>query len=73
MYGEWGWMETVSYIAIAVDLACTLVVAVNIIAGRRQKMWIMNLVWPITGCTWARSASGPTGRWGGPRYLGDED
>lgn len=40
-----------------VAAACsTVVIAVDIAAGRRQRMWIMNLVWPLTAL-W----SGPLG------------
>jgi hypothetical protein len=33
----------------ALGYVSAIVIALDIFAGRRQKMAIMNLVWPITG------------------------
>ena len=38
--------------------ACTLVIVIDILAGNRQRMWIMNVVWPVTALY-----SGPLGLW----------
>lgn len=53
-----GWLENVSHAVIAVDLVCALIIAADIVAGRHQKMPIMNLVWPITALY-----MGPIGLW----------
>jgi len=37
---------------------CAAVIAVDILRGRRQKMWIMDIVWPVTAL-W----SGPLALW----------
>jgi Domain of unknown function (DUF4396) len=49
--------------ALAAGIGCCVLIAADIIAGRRQRMWIMNVVWPITGL-WA----GPLGAWAYFRY-----
>jgi len=38
---------TLAWISLAVAFACALVIAIDEVL-RPQKMWIMNLVWPIT-------------------------
>lgn len=45
-------------IALVTAGACALIVTVDILAGRRQRMKIMNVVWPVT-TLW----SGPIGLW----------
>jgi hypothetical protein len=53
------WLVTVSWIAIAVGVVCALVVLADIfLAGHRQHMWIMDVVWPLTALY-----SGPLGLW----------
>jgi hypothetical protein len=53
-----GWLHTVSILALAIAVLSAIVIAVDILAGHRQRMWIMNLVWPITAL-WA----GPIALW----------
>ncbi len=42
------WLIAVSWIWLALAAASSLVVVIDLIAGHRQHMAIMNLVWPIT-------------------------
>jgi len=42
------WMTALAWTSLAIGLICATVIAVDIFAGRRQKMAVMNLVWPIT-------------------------
>lgn len=42
------WLVALSWISIAIGVASALVIALDIVAGHRQRMWIMNLVWPLT-------------------------
>ena len=42
------WVSVLAWISLASAFACALVVLLDILAGHRQHMWIMNLVWPIT-------------------------
>lgn len=51
-----GWLETWAIISLSSAGACSLVVVADILAGHRQHMWIMNVVWPITALY-----SGPIG------------
>lgn len=41
-------LETVAIICLPAGGVCALVIAVDLLAGHRQQMWIMNVVWPIT-------------------------
>jgi len=53
-----GWFSTLAIISLASGAICALVILADILAGRRQHMWIMNMVWPITTLY-----SGPIGLW----------
>ena len=53
-----GWLNVVAYVAIVSSIASAAIIALDIVAGRRQKMAIMNLVWPITALY-----LGPIGLW----------
>ncbi len=50
------WLSYLSLVSLAVAIACSAWCAFDILAGHRQHMMIMNLVWPIT-MLW----SGPMG------------
>ena len=52
------WLDTIAIISLLVAGVCALIIAVDIAAGHRQHMWIMDLVWPITALY-----SGPLGLW----------
>jgi hypothetical protein len=51
-------LKIVAWISLSLALLSTLVVVLDILCGHWQKMWIMNLVWPLTAL-WA----GPLGLW----------
>ncbi|WP_279620366.1 hypothetical protein NQ126_016435 [Priestia megaterium] len=42
------WLEILSYIAITIGLIQFLVIAIDVIR-HPQMMFVMNIVWPITG------------------------
>lgn len=42
------WLNQLATLSLIVALLCALVISADILAGRRQHMWIMNLVWPLT-------------------------
>lgn len=42
------WLITVAWVSLGLSLVCAIVIVLDILAGRRQHMWIMHLVWPIT-------------------------
>lgn len=52
-----------AWLALAVSAICALALAVDLLNGQAQKMWIMDLVWPLTAL-WA----GPAGLWFYFRY-----
>ena len=43
------WLTLLAELALAVGVLSALVIAGDIVAGHRQPMAVMNLVWPITG------------------------
>jgi hypothetical protein len=53
------WLGIISVIALAVGGICALWIALDIMAGHPQQMWIMNWVWPITALY-----AGPLAVWG---------
>ena len=52
------WLADVAAISLTLSVISALILAVDIALGRRQKMLIMNFVWPISGL-WA----GPFAVW----------
>lgn len=42
------WLHVLAWVSLSVAFLCALIIAGDIMAGHRQKMAIMNLVWPIT-------------------------
>lgn len=42
------WLNVLSWSALALGVICAALIALNVVK-RPEKMWIMNLVWPITG------------------------
>ncbi len=52
-------LHVVAVVWLVLAGVCTLIVAGDLSAGNQQRMWIMNLVWPLT-VLW----SGPLGLWG---------
>ena len=42
------WLDALACASLAVAGICALLIVVNAATGRRQRMWIMNLVWPLT-------------------------
>ncbi|TDN36212.1 DUF4396 domain-containing protein [Hymenobacter sp. UV11] len=51
-------LHTVAVVSLVVALLCVVLVALDIVAGHRQKMWIMNAVWILTPLY-----AGPLGLW----------
>ena len=43
------WLTTVAWFAIALGMLSALVILADILAGHRQHMAVMNVVWPVTG------------------------
>lgn len=42
------WLHLVAIISLVVAGICFLIIVWDLVSGNKQKMWIMNLVWPIT-------------------------
>lgn len=53
-----GWLTVLALASLAVAALCALAIVMDLLAGWRQHMWIMNVVWPVTAL-W----SGPLGLW----------
>ena len=52
-------LELIAIISLSLGGLCALIIALDLLAGHPQKMWIMNLVWPITALY-----AGPLALWG---------
>jgi hypothetical protein len=52
------WLESVSVISLIAAGIAAVIVALDIVGGRWQRMWIMDIVWPLTALY-----SGPIGLW----------
>jgi hypothetical protein len=68
-------VHQIAVASLALAGVSTLVVVADILSGRRQRMWIMNLVWPLTA-VWAGPlgllAYWTIGRSGGVRPRGGQ-
>jgi hypothetical protein len=42
------WLTSVAIVSLAIAAACFVIIAIDILRGHKQHMWIMNIVWPIT-------------------------
>ena len=42
------WLHALAIVSLSLSAICSLIIAGHLLAGHAQKMWIMNLVWPIT-------------------------
>ncbi|MGN6543419.1 MAG: DUF4396 domain-containing protein [Aureliella sp.] len=42
------WLTTLSIIMLSLGGICALVIALDLVLGHRQHMWIMNIVWPVS-------------------------
>lgn len=51
------WLRTLSVVAVVLALLCAVAIAIDL-RQRPQRMWIMNLVWPLTALY-----AGPLGLW----------
>lgn len=52
------WIIWLSWASLGLAVASAMLIVGDLILGNRQKMWIMNIVWPITALY-----SGPLGLW----------
>lgn len=41
-------LQIVSYVSLGIALICSVIIAIDILSGNAQHMWIMNIVWPVT-------------------------
>ncbi|MBR7830907.1 DUF4396 domain-containing protein [Actinospica sp. MGRD01-02] len=57
------WIETIGWFSLSAAFTSVLIITADILRGHRQKMWIMNLVYPITALYW-----GPVALWFYLRY-----
>lgn len=50
-------MFTIAIVSLSISCVCMLIIAADV-TSRKQNMWIMNMVWPVTALY-----SGPLGLW----------
>ena len=53
-----GWLEILAWAYLSLSFLCGAIMLIDEAAGHAQKMFIMNLVWPITALYW-----GPVALW----------
>ncbi|HVW01932.1 MAG TPA: DUF4396 domain-containing protein [Planctomycetaceae bacterium] len=41
-------LTIVAWVSLGMAILCAVIIALDILSGHRQKMWIMNVVWPVT-------------------------
>lgn len=41
-------LRTIAIISLALAGICSLIISIDLLTGHKQKMWIMNIVWPVT-------------------------
>ena len=42
-------LKIIAIISLAIGGICLLIMVLDLLSGHAQKMWIMNIVWPVTG------------------------
>ncbi len=52
-------LHLIAIVCLIIGAFSALIIAIDLLAGHKQHMWIMNLVWPITGLY-----AGPLALWG---------
>jgi hypothetical protein len=52
------WLESLAIASLALAFLCAAII-VALLLSRPQKMWVMDIVWPVTALYW-----GPAGVWG---------
>jgi hypothetical protein len=52
------WLTIIAFLALASGILSAIIILVDIVSGHRQRMTIMNVVWPISGLYF-----GPIGIW----------
>ncbi|HEU5395711.1 MAG TPA: DUF4396 domain-containing protein [Verrucomicrobiae bacterium] len=57
------WLEILSIASLAAGGLCAVIIAMDLLAGHAQHMWIMNVVWPVTALYF-----GPVALWGYFRF-----
>lgn len=53
------WLNAIAYIWLLISFASATVILFDLIFRQRQKMAVMNAVWPVTALYW-----GPMAVWG---------
>jgi len=51
-------LRIISILSLVAGLLSSLIIVIDILAGHKQHMWVMNIVWPMTALY-----SGPLGVW----------
>jgi hypothetical protein len=53
------WLHILAVVCLSAGFACALIIIIDLLAGHKQHMWIMNVVWPISALY-----AGPLALWG---------
>jgi len=68
-----GWLKELAILALLVAFVCAAVIAFDILTGRKQKMAIMNVVWPVTALYFGPLALWAYLRFGRPGFGSGEN
>ena len=49
------WLDSLATAGVALGFLCTVIV-LAMLAARPQKMWVMDIVWPVTALYWGPAA-----------------
>lgn len=58
------WLEILAIVSLVAAGICALIIVLDLLAGHKQHMWIMNLVWPITALYFGPLALWAYFKWG---------
>ena len=58
------WLFLLAIASLSVAGLCSLIIGIDLIAGHRQHMWIMNIVWPVTALYFGPLALCAYFKWG---------
>ena len=59
------WLDSLATAGVALGFLCTVIV-LAMLAARPQKMWVMDIVWPVTALYWGPAAPWMLWRYGTP-------
>jgi hypothetical protein len=66
------WLQITAIVALILAFLCMGIILVDLLLGHPQKMWIMNIVWPVTALYFGPVAIWAYYRMGRPQAKGQK-